>query len=538
MKWGESWPTILLLVLLTIPTIYCFFRPLVPSTDSSFGFLAYKGSQYFHAFNVVQVIPTEDIGKINPVFESWWSPGQWIFPGILNFFFGLKLGMASIWITLAALISGLIGYSKVFAYYKFPHRIIQFSLLVIFSGSTLYWSFVVYQGGEVLEFGIFPWFLFYIIRIRKLSFGALFWVTLLFLLCFIGKTTLILYCSFALLAKSWQMNGTDPGNGFKWKNWILLFPAIFSLIFIWIFFLSLGPRPVLIHHFDPFPQAVLVPLSSPISSIVSIQQWAQRIDGFLTGHSDRLQRGGLILNAIYLLLAGLVFFIFRLLKRMREIDTGYLNMLFILYCGLLAFFIFAYLFHANIDLSSRHFKLMGYFFVPGLLSALHRKWRPTILEGLILLLGLVAILDIFYLKGKWTTNRYLSNNYFYRNANLPGSIQDKLDAESYKKLLDVAGHRVKSSQTKTIFYVESSPDIGMDLPLPVIFQTASEKVNDSIYHKNGPQLLICISKSRLAEQPGIIQIKFPDYSQIESLGETANYRFFLANGHSGDEQAR
>jgi hypothetical protein len=124
-------------VVIAVITVYCLFKPLLLSIDSAYGFLAYKGTLFSHSFNIIPDLPTSDINGMNKVFVSWWSPGQWIFPGIVNYLFGTRLGVASILITFAALIFGFAGYKRVFDHYKFSPAVSFLSLVLIFSSSTL-----------------------------------------------------------------------------------------------------------------------------------------------------------------------------------------------------------------------------------------------------------------------------------------------------------------------------------------------------------------------------------------------------------------
>ena len=141
----------ILLLLMTVVTVFCFFRPLVLSVDSTYGFLAYKGTLFFRQFNVIQQIPVNDMGRVNPVFMSWWSPGQWLFPGALNAVLGIRLGVGAILVSVIALVTGFIGYYRLFLFFNFSFAISLLSILIIFSSSTLYYSLIVYQGGEVLN---------------------------------------------------------------------------------------------------------------------------------------------------------------------------------------------------------------------------------------------------------------------------------------------------------------------------------------------------------------------------------------------------
>src|SRR5258705_10142996 len=105
---------LILSFLFIIPAICLFFNPLIPSTDSIYGFLAYKGSLYAHAFNIIADVSPDNINNTDKSFVSWWSPGQWLLPASLNYLFGLRLGVASIFITLIFCTAGLWGYYKLF----------------------------------------------------------------------------------------------------------------------------------------------------------------------------------------------------------------------------------------------------------------------------------------------------------------------------------------------------------------------------------------------------------------------------------------
>jgi hypothetical protein len=521
----------LLFIMFVVVSVYCFSKPLVLSIDSAYGFLAYKGTLLYHSFNTLQDISTEDIGKVNHIYMSWWSPGQWIFPGLLNYFFGTRLGIASICVTLVSLISGLVGYYKVFKFFRFPAVISLLSLLIIFSSSSLYYCFIIYQGGEILEFACFPWFLLYVMRIRQISVWNVMIITLLFFLCFIAKTTLLVYCTVVLTAKVFFLSKSSPNGGFhlSFRNLLLLFPAILLIILTSVFYLSRGPHPSLINHFIISVEGLLVSLSSPLNSILSIQQWIERITKTLRGSLHGSRQAETLYYGFYLVVIIVQSWIIRSLFLNNKTDQTYRNLFLILFGGISAFFILAYSFNTNIDFSSRHFKLMGYLFVPGLLSVFQDKFKLSWIHFTVVLFSLICITDVFYLKEKWIRGRYVSTQYFYRNCEQPPN-QDKLDRESYYKLLDY-DHVFAGSSIPVIFFIESSADIAIDIVHPFILQRPGEDIYDKVYHHSGPDLLVCISKSTILTEKGVLQIKFPDYSDFNLISETRTYLFFLGKKH-------
>jgi hypothetical protein len=517
----------MLLILLVIAGVYCFLKPLALSIDSAYGFLAYKGTFFFHSFNVLQVIPSSEIGRVDPVFMSWWSPGQWIFPGLLNYFFGIRLGVASIIITLASLIGGLIGYYRVFAFFRFSPIISLMSLLIIFSSSSLYYCFVVYQGGEILEFALFPWFLLYVLKLQKISPINLFVIAILFLLCFVAKTTLLVYCTLVLLAKIIMLSRSDSATGvhFSFKNLLLLLPVLLLTILVTLFYLSRGPHPSLINHFIISGEGFLIALSSPLNSLLSIQQWIERITKLIGGS---LQGSGLALSlyyGLYLLVIVVLFWIIRSVILNKDINQAYKCFFIILYAGISAFFLFAYSFNTNIDFSSRHFKLMGYLFVPGLITVFYEKFRHSWIHRFVVLFCLISVIDIFYLKEKWVKNKYISIQYFYRNCD-PPPYGDKLDKASYHELLDI-GRQFTNKSEPVIFFVETSADIAIDLPHPFIIEPMDEMISEKVYHGSGPKLLVCISKNSFFSKAGLLQLKFPDYKYCQKIAETEYCLFFM-----------
>ena len=518
-----------LLLLVTATTVYCFSRPLVLSVDSTFGFLAYKGTLFFRQFNVIQEIPVTDMGRVNPVFVSWWSPGQWIFPGALNYLLGIRLGVGAILVSMIAFIVGFIGYYRVFLFFNFSLIISLLSILIIFSSSTLYYSLIVYQGGEVLEFAFFPWFLLYVMQIQKISVWNILGTGALFMLCFIAKTTLLIFGALVVTARIvhiYKSQGRLRIQLFSNKL-LLMLPILVLIALIYKNYLSLGPRPALINHFNISAEGILVPLTAPLCSILSIQEWIGRVVRILPGTLNHQGLSIFLLPLLYIFILWILVWTIRRLIRDKEIDKSYKNLFFILFAGLNAFFLFAYLCSANIDFSSRHFKLLGFLFVPSFLTILYSRFGKFRIQIIVVIFCLLAMTDIIYLKEKWTRDRYIGVNYFFRNCE-PPPAHDPLDRDSYLELLEL--DRIYSLRNKPmIFFVESAADVAMDLHHPFILQRPREDILEKIYQKTGPDLIICISKNTLKKENTLVQSKFPGYRDFKKIAETNNYWFLLSS---------
>ena len=498
--------------------VYIFIHPLIPSIDSVAGFLTYKGSLATGNFNYYTDVSSIDINKDDSWFVSWWSPGQWLFPAIFNYFFGLSFGAASIIVTVAGALLGMFGFYKLFTSLGFEKKISIASLCVIFCSYTFFYSFVVYQGGEILSFAIFPWFALTVVKSESPSFKMLSWVLVLFLLCFIAKTTLLIYCIMILIYKSItgiiknKKQRQDNPNIFK--QFLYLLPGIIASFFIYFSFLARGVTPAAAKYPDLSFQDVLIPVASPLLGNLSVQQVITKT---LNEHSEYYV---LTLCVITVFL----FIIFRSIIRSNCLFNEYKTFFFTLYGGVAAFFIFIYFIDIPVDYSSRHFKFLGYLLIPGIITLLVNKIKQLNLNIFSLLTCLLGVLSFIYIKQGWIRERFISSQYFYRNFDNK-ELVDKLDVQSYKELMVKAG----SMTTKNdIIYVDANADVEMDLIQRVITQRLVDGSIAAVYKGKGPQILACILKETYDLNNNKLKELFPDYKKFELVGETNFYLFFIS----------
>jgi len=500
-----------LIALLFFSCTYLCFSPLIVSIDSIEGFLTYQ--QALHSFTVdfwPEVSPA-NINLDHLRFSGYWSPGQWLYPGLLNCLFHLKLGTAAIIVTIGCIISGMIGFHRVFKYFNFSPDTCLYSLLLIFSSYTFYYSLIVYQGGEILSFGIFPWFIYLVLSAKRPSLKNLVIVAASFFLCFLAKLTLLIYCPIVIAFKI-----VEPMIGKYFPSerssrsetnvlWYAL-PLFVVLIPLYYFFLS--KYPLLHGHFDPSALDLLTPLSSPLLSILSLHQVIGRVGQNVSGLS---------LNLMYFILLVVFVSLGYLILRSERISPLYKNFVVMLYLSICAFFVCSYLFN-RIDQSPRHFKFLGYIFLPGLLTVAGTYLRKIQLQIIVGLICLVSIAALIYLKRDWTEGRIVSRNYFYRNYDNKYDV-DRLDKESYQKLLLIA----KDAPRSAIFFVQASIDIEMDIPFRCIIPWHNL---DQKYFDHGPVIFACLLQDTLRKYPNLLTEKFPDYRSFKLLDQTKTFVFY------------
>ena len=510
----------------------CFF-PLVLSIDSVYGFLAYKGTLYTQSFNMIATVSSFNIGTIEKTFVSWWSPGQWMLPAFLNYFTGIKTGIACIIITIAANCAGLMGYYRLFRYFKFSPVVVSLSLLAILCSSTFYYSYFVYQGGEVLSFGIFPWFCLYTLRLQKVNAASALCIIALFLLCFIAKSTLILYCTLILMAKSihltYDKKSFFPGIN-KWQSiFFLAVSACASITLIYFFYLSKGATPVSdkSKFFHLRISDMLIPLSSPLQSILSVREWLTRADKIITIHYTQNPIAIYYTYIVSFVLALITIFFGIAIRGSQSINSGYKVYLFFMYGGVSLFFFLSYAFNSQIGYDARHYKLLGYLFIPAMLTILYNKVRTRYIHIITLIFILLAVSDFIYLKNKWEAGRYVSTNYFYRHFDTLTNT-DSLSEPAYKKLVALDNKIENKQHDSVIFFIEADPDVALDLKHMAVLPPPGKNFLPGVYYGKGPELIICVSKKTLNLTKNALKTKFPDYANFELLDETDDYLFFSA----------
>jgi hypothetical protein len=366
------------------------------------------------------------------------------------------------------------------------------------------------------------------LKVETISAKALLYILFLYLLCFLAKTTMLLYCIIVLAYKPLldYINNKDRRTfSHVVKSLLIFVPAFIGIILVYLFFLSKGMKPTIVNQLKLSFQDLLVPLSSPVNSVLSIQQWILRAEKLFYSTEDAGENALLIV--LYLLCFAAVIMAGIQLYNTDKVDSRYKLLLILLYAGLSAFFIFSYSFDTNIDYSSRHFKLLGFLFLPGFITVISWQIRSWLLIAALSLFCIFAILDLVYIKKKWTADRYISANYIYRNYdNL--EKKDSLDETSYRKLIDMDRSFSSGLNKDAIFYIESNEVVEMDMRHLCITQKRGEYLFARTYQGKGPALVACISKKTFNQNPELLRKKFPAYLHFSAIDETREYLFFYA----------
>ena len=141
-------------------------------SDGGWGFLGWESGQRASAgFNYSMLPDLADISKDAAGFGTVWSPGQNVFPELLASS-GLSLGLSIALVTAAFSALGLVGWYLLYRAFGFPLRTAMIALAIVASNRFFNTPFLIYNGGEVLLFGVAPYFALMVWKLRSLRWSA------------------------------------------------------------------------------------------------------------------------------------------------------------------------------------------------------------------------------------------------------------------------------------------------------------------------------------------------------------------------------
>jgi hypothetical protein len=191
--------TVLALVLCGLFTIAGLLYPPSLSHDAGWGMQEWRTLAAGGPFNNTVSPDPADISRDQASFVTWWSPGQYLIPGVLTLL-GLRLGTALTVTAGACLLCSLIGWVRVAKYFALSP--VTAMLLVAFIATFRYSTvpFGIYNGGEILLQGLTPWLILAGCQIPFLSaVRAAALACLAVWIAFFAKLTGVMVASAALL---------------------------------------------------------------------------------------------------------------------------------------------------------------------------------------------------------------------------------------------------------------------------------------------------------------------------------------------------
>lgn len=452
--------------------------------DPGYGLLVLKSMLEGGDFNMLVSPDTGDLARDSASFMQWWSPGQYLVPGLFVRL-GLNIGQALSAANVVMSIVGLFGWLRLSRAVGATTAVqwIFVTGLASFQAHTL--TYRIYTGGEHILFALAPWCLLILLQSQDrrpwqivlaclVAGGALFFAKLTGLVLFAAT---VLAIALHRVVSSRRVDAS------------VLAYAVGSGLLLWafkIFWRSHGSTPADGHGFTPSVEAVLFPMAATAFSGLSLPEFLSWV--FLNPSrpimSD-LESTSFILAPVALGLAVWVF----LQLRVRHNHT--LSIMFLLMgiygailCGL-------YMTGASISFEGRHFRTTGILFLLLALMAAHHAGRRW---------WLVASLVVAFF-GLYGITSYASGA--RRNARsasydpVSGVVHEVVKTEALRetrRIVDAAGPDQKA------IIVVTTPALGVAFPgqriigLHVDFTSLDDLRNFRWTGRSGLVVVLCESR--------------------------------------------
>ena len=352
-----------------ISGIILFFVPPALFPDPANGFQVLRCMKSGAPFNTFLSPDQSDISDNYSEFLTWWSPGQYLVPYFFMLITGLNTGKA---IAVTVTLCELCGLAGLYAFIKkigFSSLVAALSLAFIICQQAFVVPYVDYNGGEVLLFAFEGWFLYGCASLQKTGYKQVIFILLAGWVGFFLKSSFIWIYIAGLFCLWIRLSGYSTGvSGWLKKALWIGVPASISLLVIFIAFLSKGQSPASASHgLKLTAETFTFPIAAPVLSAFSIDDL---LHGLLY-HTGKAVINNLWELPVLLLIAiasiALIYAITRFVP-----NVNYQLFLIVFYVVSILFLGTAFLRQLTISYEARHFRIIGFLIVPGMIYLVMR----------------------------------------------------------------------------------------------------------------------------------------------------------------------
>ena len=347
--------SILLIVPIVLFIASQFIRP-VMVFDTAQGFMALRSMLAGGPFNYVSSPDPANIANDVKTFLTWWSPGQYLVPGVFVWI-GMNDGLAISLTAMIAAIIGVVGWIQIGRTFEVS-RFVAF--LFVFGLVTFHFAaapFRFYAGGDVLLFAALPWSLLALLWGIQKSTAICFGITMLTaaLLFFAKLSGLIAFAADVGAISAIEILSRRRFTSSLFAMWA---GSITAAVLLLIFWVGRGETPITVPVYSLTWPTILFPVAAGAFSGFSLHELLNWV--FLNPSTPILSNisdTSYLLGPLGLLLLGLIWLHLR--------NTLYRPMaacLFLIIAAYIAIFIVMYFrsgITPNLPFEERYFRYAG-----------------------------------------------------------------------------------------------------------------------------------------------------------------------------------
>ncbi|WP_259071643.1 hypothetical protein HDF24_22690 [Mucilaginibacter sp. X4EP1] len=469
----------------------------------------------------------QNLNEDESEFVTWWSPGQFAIPLLIQQCFGIKISVAiKILTVLCMLLSGL-GIYKLFTqlidrknftlHQQESAAIFTLLSLLFVATEPFFWeNLFVYDGGGILMLAYCPWFIYWVIKIDRINISSLLILLVSAILGFFLKTAFTSILAGALLYL-FLSKSISPDKSFVNQNFkkIALNAIYLGIIFV-IYFLtvkltflshnrniadsSLGIRTQL--------RVLVYPVVAPLFGVFSLD--------FL----DKTYQW--ILGAVFILP------VYYIILKSKNISLLYKYLLIGFVASCICFYSFLYFLNVDVSYELRHYRIITILLIPALWLAFKEyslgRYFIYVLTTALFLINICA----FAIKLSEGVNKQKSVTLSGLPSKYPNELIKKIHALDNLKDKGRDIFYFKNDEPSIALEVRNNRVLTEDNFLNFHFNNQLKSASTLYFGYNSGEIYLVCPDDRFKQDSVTYLTKFDKYKKFEKIYQTAGYSIYKA----------